>query len=134
MAGAEFQDRMGRSKKDNRKKRLGEDEFPKEFTAQRIGVAAAHVIADLPPADIARYFREHPTAAKDLLHESYDKRFTPSSFIAEEGDGFRVGWFSSRLECQHVRQFCNLADAATDYLLFSIGKGRWTPSEPANLD
>jgi hypothetical protein len=71
-------------------------------------------------------------SAKDLLRESSDKRFTPSSFIIEESDGFRVGWFSSRLERKCVKQFRSLADAATDYLLFSLGKGRWTPSEPAD--
>jgi hypothetical protein len=108
------------------------DEFPEGFKVQHIGIAAAKAVADLPPADIARYFRQHPMAAEDLLHESYDKRFTPSSFIAEENDGFRVGWFSSRLECECVKQFRNLADAATDYLLFSLGKGRWTPSELAD--
>jgi hypothetical protein len=107
------------------------DEFPEEFTVQRIGVAAAKAIADLQPADIVRYFRDHPKVAQELLFESYDKRFAPSSFITEESDGFRVGWFSSRYEYKCVKQFCNLADAAADYLLFSLGKGRWTPSEPA---
>jgi hypothetical protein len=106
-------------------------EFPEEFEVQLIGVAAAKAIADLQPEDIARYFREHPRVAHGLLLESYDKRFTPSSFLTEEPDGFKVGWFSSRLEYKCVKQFRNLADAATDYLLFSLGKGRWTPPEPA---
>jgi hypothetical protein len=108
------------------------DEFPGEFTVQRIGVTAAEAIADLQPVDIARYFREHPSVAQGLLLESHDKRFTPSSFITEDPDGFKVGWFSSRLEYKCVKQFRNLADAATDYLLFSLGKCRWTPSEPAD--
>jgi hypothetical protein len=30
----------------------------------------------------------------------------------------------TRREC--VQEFFALADAATDYLLFSLGKGRWT--------
>ena len=107
-------------------------EFPEGFKVQPIGLAAAKAIAALPPADVAKYFREHSTAAKDLLYESYDKRCAPSSFIAEEGDGFKVGWFSSRLEYQCVKQFYSLADAATDYLLFSFGKGRWTPPESAD--
>ena len=107
------------------------DDFPEGFAVQRIGVTAARAIAYLPPAYIARYFRKHPAVAESLLHESYDKRFTPSTFIAEESGGFRVGWISSRLEYKCVKQFSNLADAATDYFLFSLGKGRWTPSEPA---
>jgi hypothetical protein len=78
-----------------------------------------------PGEDIAVYFRDHPETAKDLLHESYDKRCTPSTFLEEEGDGFRVGWFSSKLERTCVKDFSNLAGAATDYLLFSLGKGRW---------
>jgi len=106
------------------------DEFPEEFTVQRIGVAEAKAIADLSPADIARYFREWPRVAQDLLIESSNKRSAPSSFILEESDGFRVGWFSSRFEYRCVKRFPNLADAATDYLLFSLGKGRWTPSQP----
>ena len=67
--------------------------------------------------------------AKDLLHESYVKRYTPSSFITERSGSYQVGWFSKRAEYMFVRQFSNLADAATDYLLFSLGKGRWDPPE-----
>lgn len=67
--------------------------------------------------------------AQRLLLDSYDKRSTPSTFIVEERSGFKVGWFSSNLRYECVRQFSNLADAATDYLLFSLGKGRWTASE-----
>jgi hypothetical protein len=86
---------------------------------------AAKDLAGRPPEDIAVYFRDHLETARDLLHESYDKRCTPSTFIEEEGDGFRVGWFSSKLGRKYVRDFSNLADAATDYLLLSFGKGRW---------
>jgi len=62
-----------------------------------------------------------------LLFESYDKRFTPSSFIAEGGDGFKVGWFTRAAQYECVQEFSDLADAATDYLLFSLGKSRYTP-------
>jgi hypothetical protein len=109
------------------RRRLIDDDFPKEFSVQRVGPAAANAVADLPAADIATYFHDHPEDAKNLLMESYDKRFTPSSFIEERDGGFRVGWFSSRCQYECIRQFSNLADAATDYLLFSRGKGRWTP-------
>jgi len=99
--------------------------FPKTFKVQRIGIARANSISDLPPADIARYFRDNPLTAKRLLAESSDKRFTPSTFIEEQDGGFRVGWHSPEPEC--VREFSNLADAETNYLLFSLGKCRWTP-------
>jgi hypothetical protein len=47
--------------------------------------------------------------------------------MEEEGDGFRVGWFSSKLGRECGKDYSNLADEATDYLLFSLGKGRWAP-------
>jgi hypothetical protein len=100
-----------------------EEGFPKGFKVQRIGIANS--VSDLPPAAIAKYFRDNPLTAERLLAESYDKRFTPSTFIEEQGGGFKVGWYSAQREC--VREYSTLADAATDYLLFSLGKGRWTP-------
>jgi hypothetical protein len=100
------------------------------FRVQRIGIKAAKAVSDLPPAEIARYFRENPETARALLSESSDKRFTPSTFIVEEGDGsFRVGWFTRNAKYECVNGFHDLADAATDYLLFSLGKSRWIPTK-----
>jgi hypothetical protein len=110
------------------KKSAKRDGFPDGFKVQRIGVAAALAISERPASDIAQYFREHPEVARDLLNESCDKRFSPSSFIAEQGGGFRVGWLTRDAKYQCVQEFSNLADAATDYLLFSLGKDRWIPS------
>ncbi len=107
--------------------RATQDDFPQGFRIQQIGVTAANGISDFPPAEIAAYFRKHPETAQALLDESYDKRFTPSSFMTEEGKGFSVGWFSGSAKRECVRQFSTLAEAATDYLLFSLGRGRWTP-------
>jgi hypothetical protein len=104
--------------------------FPDDFSIQRIRVEPALAVAELPPREIAAYFRQYPEIAERLLSESYDKRFSPSTFITEESYGFSVGWYSHGSMC--VRQFSNLADAATDYLLFSLGKGRWTSSETSN--
>ena len=111
------------------KRRPTRDGFPEDFKVQRIGVSGAKALANLPPKDIARYFGEHPEVAKDLLNECADKRYTPSTFISED---FTVGWFSrSPVDQKYsrtcVRRFSNLADAATDYLLFSLGKDRWNP-------
>jgi hypothetical protein len=108
-----------------RKKPISEG-FPEGFKVQRIGISAAIEVSALPAADIAKYFREHPEICRALLGESYDKRFTPSSFIQERGNGFRVGWFTRDAKYECVQEFFALADAATDYLLFSLGKGRWT--------
>jgi hypothetical protein len=101
--------------------------FPDGFSVQHIGVSAADAIADLPPWELVARLRERPEIAEALLSESYDKRFTPSSFIEERGKSFRVGWFSRDAKYQCVQEFSDLADTATDYLLLSLGKGRWRP-------
>jgi hypothetical protein len=85
-------------------------------------------ISDRPSSEIARYLHEHPETAKALLSESQDKRFTPSSFISEEADGFSVGWFTRDAKYECVQKFSELPDAATDYLLFSLGKSRLMPT------
>jgi len=109
-------------------RRKQRDGFPNGFSIQRIGVDSAKAISNLPAEEIAAYMGRVPETARALLNESYDKRFSPSTFITEHvGGGFSVGWFTrdARYEC--VQNFSTLADAATDYLLFSVGKGRWTP-------
>jgi hypothetical protein len=115
---------------DGRKRKLAKDGFPKEFKVQRVGVTAIKAISGLPPSEIVSYFRDYPETARALLGESYDKRYTPSTFISENGDGsFRVGWLTRGAQYECVRNFEDLADAATDYLLFSLGKSRWTPTK-----
>jgi len=101
--------------------------FPTGFSIQGIASSEARSISNLAPADIAEYLGDHPEVAEALLHESYDKRFTPSSFITEVSEGFQVGWLTSSGESECVKRFKNVADAATDYLMFSLGKGRWAP-------
>jgi hypothetical protein len=119
----------------NRKRKPKRDGFPAGFKIQKVGVASAVAISDLPGAEIVNFFREHPGMAKALLSESCDKRYTPSTFISESGDAsFRVGWFTRDAQYEPVKEFQNLADAATDYLLFSLGKGRWTPSGQKTLN
>lgn len=110
------------------KEMMPSDGFPPDFTVQRIETVGAKPLSNLTAPEIAAYLRQNPSVANDLLLESYDKRFTPSTFIAEQGDEYRVGWFSRRgYECE--RRFATLIDAATDYVLFSLGKGRWTPPQ-----
>lgn len=81
-------------------------------------------VAELAPSEIEQYFREHPDVAGRLLTESSDKRYSPASFISEEADGFAVGWFSPTRGYECVRRFEDLSHAATDYLLFTLGRGR----------
>jgi hypothetical protein len=108
---------------------LWKDAFPADFAVQKIRNTSANAISHLPAHEIAAYFRESPAVANQLLTESYDKRYSPSTFFAEEGDQYRVGWFSRRAGYECEMRFANLADAATDYLLFSLGIGRWSPPE-----
>src|SRR5690349_12803259 len=111
-------------------RRKRRDGFPIGFRVQRIGVEAAKAISDLPAEEVVTYLRSVPETAKALLNESCDKRFSPSTFITEHGGGgFSVGWFTRDAEYQCVQTFSTLADAATDYLLFSLGKGRWMPPQ-----
>jgi hypothetical protein len=106
------------------------DGFPKGFRVQRIRSIDAKTFSDLPASDIARYFRENSYVARRLLAEASGKRFTPSTFISEKSDGlFRVGWFTRAAKYDCVKEFQHLEDAATDYVLFSLGKGRWTPTD-----
>jgi hypothetical protein len=107
------------------RRRVPSDGFPKEFNIQPIGIDAAKRVANLPPAEIVNYFRDHPNTAKNLLTGSYDKRCSPSSFITEKLKGFQVGRFR-RAMGMSASGSSSLADAATDYLLLSRGKGRWT--------
>jgi hypothetical protein len=102
-------------------------ELPADFTVQKIKNASVKTISHLDGREIAEYFRENPSVASQLLTESYDKRYSPSTFMAEDGGGYRVGWYSNGYKCE--KQFTDLADAATDYVLFSLGKERWSPPE-----
>jgi hypothetical protein len=88
-------------------------------------------ISGLRPSEIAQYFREHPETARALMSESCNKHFTPSTFLGERPAGFMVGWCDREARYVCVQQFSNLPDAATDYLLFSLGKGRWHPEGDA---
>ncbi|MGC2639969.1 MAG: hypothetical protein WA294_22515 [Acidobacteriaceae bacterium] len=102
--------------------------FPVDFTLQKIEAVSAKALTKLSAPEIAAYLRQNPSVADDLLLESLDKRFTPSTFLTGQGDEYRVGWFSRRgYECE--RRFATLTDAATDYVLFSLGRGRWTSPE-----
>jgi hypothetical protein len=102
--------------------------FPADFAVQNIEAVSAKGLSKLSAPEIAVYLKQNPSVANDLLLESCDKRFTPSTFITGRGDEYRVGWFSRRgYECE--RLFSTLTDAATDYVLFSLGRGRWTPPE-----
>ena len=78
-----------------RRKKPFPEEFPEGFKVQPIGISAAIAVSKLPTGDIAKFFREHPEIAGALMGESYDKRFTPSSFIEEKGNGHYLMLFGA---------------------------------------
>jgi len=79
-------------------------------------------LAQSTPAEIVTFFRSDPSAASRVLDQSYDKRYTPSTFVEEVEGGYRAGWFDGARK--HIRKFSGLSEAAADYLLFSYGRGR----------
>ena len=101
--------------------------FPNDFRPQPVRLPDAVTLAIRSSREIVAFFRDHPDVANDFVTESLDKRWMPSTFIEHLGKTYRVGWFTAecKVECEAI--FDNLADAATDYLLFSLGKARCTP-------
>jgi hypothetical protein len=95
---------------------------PKGCQPQTMGLGEFQSVAELPPAEVVSYFRAHAEAANRVLGQSYDKRYSPSTFVEEADGGYRVGWFDR--ERQHVQRFADFSEAVADYILFSFGKGR----------
>jgi len=72
--------------------------------------------------DLLSYLRQRPELCDKILQFSYDKRCSPSSFIEEHENAYRVGWFDK--EREQIRTFDRLYEAATDFVLFSWNIGR----------
>ncbi len=73
--------------------------------------------------DLIAYLRLHPNECRDLLHDSYNKHYSPATFIEEvEGGQYHVGWAGHGREQVHV--FSTLAEATADYVLFNWGLPR----------
>jgi hypothetical protein len=72
--------------------------------------------------DLINYLRTNRQDCDRLLSESYDKRFTPSTFIEEIGTGYSVGYFDKKKE--KVKTWDNVIEATADYLLLSWNLGR----------
>ncbi len=67
-----------------------------------------------------------------VVEQCGDKRYTPSTAISFRNGVFEVYWFEPG-SMKYVNYFSDLAEAVTDYLLFSCGKGRWKSSgNPGN--
>jgi hypothetical protein len=80
--------------------------------------------------DLLQYLERQPNVCQRLLMDSYDKRYSPSTFIEEWEGKYRVGWYEdARREVQVFEKF---AEAATDYVLFSLGLPRLSSSVQVN--
>jgi hypothetical protein len=72
--------------------------------------------------ELIGYLRDHTDVCEQLLKASYDKRCSPSTFIAETNQGkFQVGYVNIGPThwITQVREFSNFAEAMADYVLFS---------------
>src|SRR5438094_1498654 len=98
------------------------DEVSTGCEPQTSDLADLQPLSTLPLSDLVAYFRANPQTAERVLQQSYDKRYTPSTFIEEAEGGYQVGWFDH--ERKHLRSFAEFAEAAAAYLLFSFGRGR----------
>lgn len=72
--------------------------------------------------DLLTYLRKRPELCEQVLTFSYDKRYSPSTFIEEHANGYRVGWYDKNREQE--RYYDKFYEAATDFVLFSWNMGR----------
>jgi hypothetical protein len=72
--------------------------------------------------DLLSYLRKRLELCDKILQFSYDKRCSPSTFIEEDENAYRVGWFDNDRE--QIKTFDKLYEAATDFVLFSWNIGR----------
>jgi hypothetical protein len=79
-------------------------------------------LVELPVAELISTLERENDICEQVIGQSYDKRYTPSTFIEEKGGAFRVGWYEHGYHA--VRTYQRRELAVADYLLFSFGKGR----------
>lgn len=98
------------------------DDLPTGCEPQTSDLADLQPLANLTPSDLLAHLDANPQIAQRLLQQSYDKRYTPSTFIEETDTGYHVGWYDHQRK--HLQHFADFSQAAADYLLFSFGRGR----------
>ena len=80
--------------------------------------------------ELIKYLEVRPETCKILLNDSYDKRYSPSTFIEEWQDKYRVGWVpSGHNPTNQIRVFSSCVEATADYVLFSWGFPRLTKGQ-----
>jgi len=79
-------------------------------------------LSELPASRLVDHFNRKPDEAYTVLHQSENKRYSPSTFFSRDLERLSVGWFSDKFE--HVLEYDRMDEAAADYILFSFCKGR----------
>jgi hypothetical protein len=103
-------------------------DWPKNFQPQTHGYLVGYSdLVKKGATAVHEYFRTHKEQANAILRESYDKRYSPSTFIEEHEDGYRVGWYDHGRQC--TQSFQRFEEAVADYVLFSYGIGRFEKQE-----
>jgi hypothetical protein len=77
--------------------------------------------------DLLHYLQQRPALCEQILDFSYDKRYSPSTFMEEHEGSYRVGWYEDGR--QQMKTFDNIFEAATDFVLFSWHLGRFERKE-----
>ncbi|MGA2093906.1 MAG: hypothetical protein ABSH16_10930 [Sedimentisphaerales bacterium] len=95
---------------------------PQGCVPQKTDLKEFEALAEKSPDDIVAFFRDDINAGKRILGQSYNKRYTPSTFIEEVDGGYQVGWYDNSRH--YIQRFTDFAEAVADYILFSFGRGR----------
>jgi hypothetical protein len=95
---------------------------PPGFKPSTLGLKHLDAMVEAPVEELITALAKNAHLCDQVMNQSGDKRYTPSTFIQQAGGTFRVGWFDN--EYRAVRTFSRREWAVADYLLFSFGKGR----------
>lgn len=101
---------------------MDEDERPLGFKRSTLGLKHLEAMVESPVEELIAALANDARLCDQVMNQSGNKRYTPSTFIQEVGGTFRVGWFDDGYRA--VRTFSRREHAVADYLLFSFGKGR----------
>lgn len=97
-------------------------DYPEDFTPQTMGLDRFATLVEKTPEEVVAYFRYNPKQCQLVIRMSYDKRYSPSTYVQETEGKYRVGWYSGGYKA--VRVHDEFASAIADFVLFSFGKPR----------
>ena len=98
------------------------NEYPEHFKPQTMGLERFAKLAETGQEEVLSYFQSNPLECELVIRMSYDKRYSPSTYVLEIEKKYHVGWFNG--EYTEVKIHNELAAAITDFVLFSFGKPR----------